>query len=275
MFWRRVLVFFTLGPLALLIIYWGGWIYFIAFSILLILAAIEFSQLSRKLSWQVPLLILIPSILAQWLLPGDVQQMLFGDIVISQNLVMPALVISLIIVMCYALWLYERRPEENAPGSWMAGIGGIILFGWLGSHFFRLRALDEAAWQWAIMALVGTWIADTGAYVFGKTIGRHKLSPRLSPNKTIEGYLGGILFGVATTVLLAVIFEFDIIWALFLGLLISVIAPAGDLAVSMLKRTVGVKDSGKFLPGNGGALDRSDSLIWGVVIAFYYIVLTT
>ena len=275
MFWRRALVFFTIGPLALLIIYWGGWFYFIAFALLLVLAAIEFSQLSRKLSWQVPLLILIPSILAQWLLPGDVQKMLFGDIVINQNLVAPALVISLIVVMCYALWLYERRVEENAPGSWMAGIGGIILLGWLGSHFFRLRALDESAWQWAIMALVGTWIADTGAYVFGKTIGRHKLSPRLSPNKTIEGYLGGILFGTATTVLLAVIFEFDIIWALFLGLLISVIAPAGDLAVSMLKRTVDVKDSGKFLPGNGGALDRSDSLIWGVVLAYYYIVLTT
>lgn len=275
MFWRRALVFFTLGPLALLIVYWGGWPYFIAFAVLLIMAAIEFSQLSRKLSWQVPLLILIPSILAQWLLPLDVQKMLFGDIVINQNLVAPALVISLLVVMCYALWLYERRIEENAIGSWMAGIGGIILLGWLGSHFFRLRTLDDSAWQWAIVALVGTWITDTGAYVLGKTIGRHKLSPRLSPNKTIEGYLGGVLFGTATTVLLAVIFDLDIIRALFLGLLISVIAPSGDLAISMLKRTVGVKDSGKFLPGNGGALDRTDSLLWGVVLAYYYIVLTS
>jgi phosphatidate cytidylyltransferase len=150
------------------------------------------------------------------------------------------------------------------------------LLGWLGSHFFRLRGLDvEQVAAWTALAMLGTWIADSGAYVFGKSLGKHKLSPRLSPNKTVEGYVGGIIAGTLFTLLIAALLDLNLVIALVLGLLVSVVSPAGDLGISLLKRSVGVKDSGNLLPGHGGALDRIDSLIWSVAFAYYLILFAT
>jgi phosphatidate cytidylyltransferase len=120
-----------------------------------------------------------------------------------------------------------------------------------------------------MMAMVGTWIADSGAYVAGKTLGRHKLAPRLSPNKTVEGYVGGIIAGTLITLIMGILFGLPWLPSLLLGLAVSVISPAGDLGISLLKRQAGVKDSGRFLPGHGGALDRIDSLIWSVTFATF------
>ena len=274
MFWRRALVFFTLGPLTLLLVYLGGWFYFLPIAGLLIIAAVEFSHLGGKAGWRIPLLILIPSALAQWFLPLNVQKMLFDGGGIKVELAPAALVISLLITLGYVLWLYERKEGEDAIGSWMAGIGGLIIIGWLGSYFFQLRSISENGMEWTFAVMIGVWIADSGAYVFGKTLGRHKMAPRLSPNKTLEGYFGGIIFGTAATLLIALIFDLNLWTALLIGLVISVLSPLGDLGVSMLKRTVGVKDSGNLLPGHGGALDRTDSLLWGVVLAYYLLQLT-
>lgn len=275
MFWRRALVFFTLGPLVLLLVYLGGWFYFIPFAGLLIVASIEFSQLGRKAGWRIPLLILIPSAFAQWFLPLGVQEMLFGGGGLQEDFASAALVISLLIALGYALWLYERKNGDDAVGSWMAGIGSIIYLGWLGSYFFQLRAYEPKGMEWTFAVLVGIWLADSGAYVFGKLIGRHKMAPRLSPNKTLEGYFGGVILGTVATVLLAALFDLELLTALVIGLAISILSPLGDLGISMLKRSVGVKDSGNFLPGHGGALDRTDSLLWGVVLAYYLLQLTS
>lgn len=270
---KRALVTFTLGPLVLVLIYFGGWLYFLPFAALLIIGAMEYSQLINRLGWKSPLWLLIPAAFFQWFLPLDVQAQLFGNSGIQVDLVGVFLLISLLAAMGYALWLYEKRTDENAPAAWLATTVGIIFIGWLGSHFFRLRGVPESAAAWTALAMLGTWIADSGAYVFGKSIGRHKLSPRLSPNKTVEGYVGGIVTGTAFTVIIAYFFDLDLILALVLGLLVSTVSPAGDLGISMLKRSVGVKDSGKILPGHGGALDRIDSLIWSVAMAYYLLLL--
>jgi len=271
MFLRRALVVFTLGPLTLLLIYLGGWFYFLPFAALLGVAAHEYSQLVGKLGWRSPLWLLLPISLALWIVPKDVQRMLFDEQLTDFDLVSAVLLIGMFVAMAYALWLFEKRQGENAPASWMATAGGIMLLGWLGSYFFQLRGVGESAAQWTALAMLGTWIADSGAYVFGKTMGRHKLAPRLSPNKTVEGYVGGILSGTLITVTIAYFMELPLAIALALGLLVSVVSPAGDLGVSMLKRSVGVKDSGNLLPGHGGALDRIDSLVWSVALAYFLI----
>ena len=129
--------------------------------------------------------------------------------------------------------------------------------------------------QWTALAMVGTWIADSGAYVFGKTLGKHKLAPALSPNKTVEGYVGGVIAGTLLTVAIGYFLDLPLAVTVVLGLLVSVVSPAGDLGVSMLKRSVGVKDSGNLLPGHGGALDRIDSLIWSVALAYFLVLYTT
>lgn len=273
---RRALVFFTLGPLTLLLIYLGGWLYFLAFVALLSVATFEYAQLIRRLGWRSPLWLLLPAVALLWFLPLPVQSLLFKQGGLAKDFTEPWLLVSLLASLCYALWLYERHPQENAIAAWFATTSGIVLLGWVGSHFFRIRGglpLESAA-AWTALAMLSIWIADSAAYVVGKTLGRRKLSPRSSPNKTIEGYVGGIFWGTVFTVLIALVLDLPWFIALILGLLITILSPAGDLGVSLLKREAKVKDSGHLLPGHGGALDRIDSLMWAVAITYYLVLLT-
>jgi phosphatidate cytidylyltransferase len=273
---QRVLVTLLLGPLAIFLIYLGGWFYAAPLAAILLLAIVEFRQLVGKLGWLSPLWLLVPTAFLLWFLPPAVQDMLLGNWGLTDDLTTLVLMVSLLLAMGYALWLYERRPEANAIGAWFATVAGIFLLGWLGSYFFRIRALDfpavgdaAFAWKWTLAAMVGNWVADSSAFVVGKTLGRHKLSPRLSPNKTIEGYLGGAIVGTLLTALLVYFIGLPVGAGIVLGLLVSVLSPAGDLGISLLKREAKAKDSGHFLPGHGGALDRVDSLIWAVALAYF------
>jgi phosphatidate cytidylyltransferase len=264
MFIQRAVITFSLLPIALYVIVKGDWFYFLPITAIMMVAAVEYSRLLRRLGWQVPLWILMPAVVLQ-LVAGQWPEL---------NLVGPALAVSLLAAMAYVLWMYERRLSDTAPADWLALMSGIFLLGWMGSHFFRLRGLTEMAWQWTMLTMLGIWMADSAAFVVGKYLagtvfGRHKLSPRLSPNKTVEGYLGGIAFGTSFTIILAHFLEFPTNIALLLGLLVSVISPLGDLGISLLKREAGVKDSGALFLKHGGALDRTDSLVWSVTLAYY------
>jgi len=118
------------------------------------------------------------------------------------------------------------------------------------------------------------WINDIFAYLTGKLLGRHKLFPRISPGKTIEGSVGGLVF---TLVSLAIFYHyshwFSISYAMGLGTIAVVFGTLGDLCESMLKRQAGVKDSGKLIPGHGGILDRFDSIMFSMPFIFVYLLL--
>jgi phosphatidate cytidylyltransferase len=119
--------------------------------------------------------------------------------------------------------------------------------------------------------MTGTWLADSGAFLVGMRWGRHKLAPALSPGKSWEGLLGGIVFGVAGNGLLALAFSLPAIHGALLGLSGATLGAIGDLAISMMKRQVGAKDSGRLIPGHGGALDRIDSLLFAVLAGYLYL----
>ncbi|GAA6734745.1 CDP-archaeol synthase [Thermus oshimai] len=129
------------------------------------------------------------------------------------------------------------------------------------------------------LPIVASFATDIGAYFAGRFFGRNKLAPSISPGKTVEGSLGGILVSflamVAYTSLVREVFPFGILELLFFSLLLSLAAQLGDLAESMLKRYCGVKDSGRFLPGHGGLLDRIDSLLFTFPLTYYLVVLFT
>jgi phosphatidate cytidylyltransferase len=113
------------------------------------------------------------------------------------------------------------------------------------------------------------------AYITGRLIGRHKMSPVISPNKTIEGAAGGIIFGAVAAIVLNLYLELGMGLAsvVILSVVIGVVAIIGDLAESVIKRGAGVKDSGSIIPGHGGVLDRIDSIIFTVPVLYYYILL--
>lgn len=128
-----------------------------------------------------------------------------------------------------------------------------------------------------ILGLCGAWIADTGAYFVGTFCGKHKLCPEISPKKTIEGFVGGILITGALFAVIALIYEkfitndqIEINYILFAaaGIICAVIGTVGDLSASLIKRQCGIKDYGKIMPGHGGMMDRFDSVLF-VLPTFY------
>ncbi len=155
---------------------------------------------------------------------------------------------------------------------------GVFYVAWLGSHLVLLRELPHlvgldysAGFGFVVMAFALTWCYDTGAYVVGRLIGRHKLAPGISPGKTVEGAIGGAVFSLAGIMIVrAALTPFlGVIEACILALVCSVIGQLGDLVESMLKRDVRIKDSSGTIPGHGGVLDRFDSLLFTAPIIYY------
>jgi phosphatidate cytidylyltransferase len=190
-----------------------------------------------------------------------------------------ALLAVLIFASMAAHLIAFEMGREQAGIDFLISVGGIVYIGLFGSYFVALRGLPEGDW-WLLVVLTGVWLADTGGYVIGKRMGRQKLAPRLSPQKTREGYIGGIFLGTLLTPLFVLLYrqlglsidsEITLTRALLIGAIMSIFSTLGDLGISMYKRTFELKDSGAILPGHGGILDRIDSWLWGVLIGYYLI----
>ncbi|WP_088005957.1 phosphatidate cytidylyltransferase [Indiicoccus explosivorum] len=135
---------------------------------------------------------------------------------------------------------------------------------YIGIGFFYFIETRNAGLEYVVYALLVVWSTDSGAYFTGRKIGKRKLWPEISPNKTIEGFIGGIAWAVAVALLLHAIVDLDKPVLIIIGVTIAaaVFGQLGDLVESALKRHFGVKDSGTILPGHGGMLDRFDSLLF-------------
>lgn len=170
------------------------------------------------------------------------------------------------------VWLLFRPNGRRFLGNWLWTLGGAIYVGWMLSRFVPLRGLEEGR-DWVFLVIFAIFAADTSAYFVGRALGRHPLVPAISPGKTWEGTMAGLLGGLGATFALTFILGLPLGWgqAAILGALIVIFALAGDLAESALKRRAGVKDSGWLIPGHGGVLDRIDSIVLSVVIVYYYV----
>lgn len=188
----------------------------------------------------------------------------------SKEAVAPALIAAVFILFANGF-----RADEFKDGALDAlyRTGGIIYIALPFSFFLLLRQQPSGQW-WAMFLLVVIWANDSFALFAGKTLGRHKMTPRLSPNKTIEGLIGGLAGCVVTGALLSRVFGFEepLYEIAMVSLAIGLIATVGDLAESLLKRAAGVKDSGTLIPGHGGMLDRIDSVIFCVPALYYYLI---
>lgn len=152
-------------------------------------------------------------------------------------------------------------------------ITGILYLGVAFSYLIRLRFFvgdGTSAWLW--MALVGTWASDTFAYFSGVSFGKHKLCEAVSPKKTIEGFIGGVLGTIFSVVALGTyLFQESIFLLAMLGLGIALVATMGDLVESAMKRFVKIKDSGNLIPGHGGVWDRFDSVLFSAPFVYFFV----
>jgi phosphatidate cytidylyltransferase len=193
---------------------------------------------------------------------------------VAQGLVVPVLFSGGIIVSLFTLVF--RRQKFNAFPAWAWTFAGILYIGWLLGYAVALRHVDGGR-NWLFFALFCTFGSDTAAFFTGRAIGRHKLAPSISPGKTWEGTTGGLLGAVGVGLLflldtpVSLAAQLTVWQAGALALLVSVFGQMGDLVESLFKRNVGAKDSGRLMPGHGGILDRMDSVVFAIVIVYYWV----
>jgi phosphatidate cytidylyltransferase len=160
------------------------------------------------------------------------------------------------------------RPSlDGALVDWALSLAGMLYVTLLLSYFVALRVHQGLSWM--LIALICTWACDSFAYLVGKAIGRHPFAPRISPKKTWEGTIGGVVGATICGLLAVPLLNMPALAGLLLGCAIAVVAVAGDLAESFIKRQAAIKDSGSLIPGHGGALDRVDSLLFTVTLVYY------
>lgn len=194
----------------------------------------------------------------------------------------PGLLISALVVLSLIWHLIDyERGAQGSGTDFVATLGGVLYLGWMGSYLIALRHYGVDGLWWSAVVFGAIWLADTGAYFAGRSLGRTKMAPRLSPKKTWEGFIGGALSAALTGGLLGGLLTIAVApgslmgigAGLALGALAGLAGPAGDLGISMLKRQTGLKDAGDFLAGHGGVLDRIDSWLIAVPVCFYMIML--
>jgi len=165
------------------------------------------------------------------------------------------------------------RAVDPPPAAWhRLAVAGFGVF-YVGGLLAALRILHvQAGPAWVALAIVVTFGNDTGAYFAGRALGRHKLAPAISPGKTIEGAIGGMVASLIVTFVARGFFmpSLTVQDCLMVGIPAAIVGPAGDLVESLLKRSAGAKDSGRLLPGHGGMLDRIDALLFvGAYVCLY------
>jgi phosphatidate cytidylyltransferase len=175
------------------------------------------------------------------------------------------------------IYLLHRPSREKSFRNWAWTIVGALYIGWMLSYWLNLRGLEDGQ-NWVYLAMLTTFSNDTGAFFIGRAWGKHKLASAISPSKTWEGAIGGLISAILGSIVIAIVlnlispFTFKYWQIIFLGILISLFAQLGDLVESLLKRNTGVKESGNLLPGHGGVLDRFDSLIFVGAVVYYYVI---
>ncbi len=190
-------------------------------------------------------------------------------------------IISLAVMASFLMVLFMGRQPYIVNVATTAL--GFLYCGWLPCHLLLIRqigldrinafqiGINEGLWLVIFVFLIVV-ATDIGGYYFGSKFGRHKLSPVISPKKTIEGALGATLCAIIVALFGVFYTNLTLYQAIFAGLLITVSAQLGDLSESLVKRDAGVKDSSNILPGHGGILDRTDGYLFALPVAYYYFV---
>jgi phosphatidate cytidylyltransferase len=191
----------------------------------------------------------------------------------NTDLLTPFLLTSSIVLPL--VWLLLRVRKEETFASWAWTVAGILYVGWLLGYLTALRGMEDGR-NWIYFTFFITFASDSAAFFIGRTFGKQKLSPDISPGKTREGAIGGVI-GAAVVALFFILptpLNLPISWwhAVILGVVVSIFGQLGDLAESLFKRNVGVKDSSEVIPGHGGFLDRIDSIVFAGVVVYYYVV---
>jgi len=257
-----VVVIIALG-LALVVA--GGWVFTLGLAGILALAAWEYARMFRKGGYSPASALLIAATI--------------GIIIASRFEPVEWLLVAFnaftFLIIIWHILAFSRSPETGGVDL-AASLSGLVFIAFLGSYLVRLRFLPDGVF-WVIIAIAPAGISDIGAFLTGSLFGRHKLAPHLSPSKSVEGYLGGVLTAILTGYASAMIARafnpaFIGTQGLLLGLVVGLLCPLGDLGKSLFKRQFNLKNTSELIPGHGGVLDRVDTWLAAGAVSYYLII---
>jgi phosphatidate cytidylyltransferase len=258
--YTRELTALVAAPLAIWIVGWSHTLVFdAAIALCAILALYEFLILGRKKGFHLPVALCI--LVAAFILAAFVLE----PISVEMGVFVALLLIP-------ASYVFTKGSIDEALPSSAIAVMATLYVGMLGGSLIRLRGDFPVGPKLIFFLLIVVWLGDAGAYYTGKSFGRHKLSPRISPKKTVEGLAGGIATSIVAAIVIHFTFfkEFPLLHAVIAGVILSACGVIGDLAESLWKRSADVKDSGTLIPGHGGFLDRFDSIFFTAPILYTY-----
>ncbi len=244
--------------------------YFFSLIILvLFLGTFEFHSLAGKLGkgfYSVPAFLMMAALAASFLMPT-----------IPAHLVLSA---GFVIVMLYSL-LVDREIQSTLEATALTFLG-VLYLGIPAAYMVALKSSDAHAYHGypgmgadlVFTLFIVVWLGDTGAYLFGSLFGKHKLAPKISPGKSIEGAIANLVFNFAGATIAKFWFFTRLSWqdVIVIGLVVGITGIMGDLIESMWKRRAGIKDSAGLIPGHGGLLDRLDSFALSAPLMYYYFI---
>lgn len=261
----RVLTGIILLPLVVILLLWGGLPLTVGVGILMVIAVLEFYFMEKQRGLQNNALLGVGAALAV-LVAFHTRQPILWQIAVAVT-----------VLVTFAIEFSRGRVLKDS--IWRIGttLGGIFYLAFPFSFLVAIRQVEPFGIHWVFAVIFSTWSTDTFAYIFGNMFGKTKLAPRFSPNKTVEGAIGGIIFGATLPMLVLARVDELTLGSVILLLICPFAAIIGDLFESAVKRFFHVKDSHvpglNIFPGHGGVLDRIDSLIMVLICYYVYLAL--
>ena len=244
-------------PIVICCIYYGGLPFFIMFFAVIVFSVMEFFIVCKKYN---PMSFL-----------GILFAIIFYFSLYFGFYVQETIILSMFFIFLFAML---KKNVENVSGKIAVTCLGTFFITWTLFHMVLIRDIPKYGMHYVIFLFVNVWMLDTGAYFVGKKFGKHKLASVISPKKTVEGAVAGIVTAIIVSLIYRNLFMSEIITAfdaVIFGAVIAFIGQFSDLAESLFKRDCNIKDSGNILPGHGGMLDRFDSYLFCAPV-FYYLI---
>lgn len=249
-------------PVIFLCTYFGGWSFFVLVTALALLSLNEFYALMAKKGYSPSYLVgNAVTVFFTWFTTYTLKHPHWEPYATG--------ILTTAIIVTFAAGIFLKKAQDSTVNASITLLG-ILYIGWMFSFLILIREMT-AHGAYLFFLIIAIWACDTTAYLVGTSVGRIKLSPFISPRKTVEGAVSGFVVSVLAASVFSKLIGMSMFHGVVLGVIIGIVAQVSDLVESLIKRDAGVKDSSNILPGHGGILDRMDSFILAAPIMYYYI----
>jgi phosphatidate cytidylyltransferase len=258
----RILTIIVSVPVIVACTYYGGWGFFVLVTALAVLSLNEFYSLMHKKGYSPSYTVgMIATVFFTWFTTYTLKHPHWEPYATG--------ILTTAIIITFSAGIFLKKAQDSTVNASITLLG-ILYIGWLFSYLILIREMTLHG-AYLFFLIIAVWTCDVTAYLVGTYFGRVKLSPYISPKKTVEGAVSGLVVSVIAAAIFSRLIDMSLMHGIILGFVIGIVCQISDLVESLIKRDAGVKDSSNIIPGHGGFLDRMDSFILTAPIMYYYI----